>query len=90
VGLCGNLLTLLSIPYAKAHQRFGFQRDGDTTSLYILNLALCDFLFCALGSPLFVLHVIYRGCNSPIVKHYPQIKKPCFVTCVNSALCSES
>jgi hypothetical protein len=28
------------------------------------------------------------GRDSPIVKHYPQIKNPCFVTCVNSALCS--
>jgi translation initiation factor 2 beta subunit (eIF-2beta)/eIF-5 len=26
--------------------------------------------------------------DSPIVKHYPQIKNPCFVSCVNSALCS--
>jgi hypothetical protein len=29
-----------------------------------------------------------QGRDSPIVKHYPQIKKPWFVTCVNSALCS--
>lgn len=61
VGLTGNLLTLLSIPYAKYHQRFGFRRDGDTTTLYILNLALCDFLFCAVASPLFLLHEIYNG-----------------------------
>jgi hypothetical protein len=31
-----------------------------------------------------------QGRDSPIVKHYPQIKNPCFVTCVNSALCSKS
>jgi hypothetical protein len=33
-----------------------------------------------------------RSCSqerdSPIAKHYPQLKNPCFVTCVNSALCS--
>jgi hypothetical protein len=28
------------------------------------------------------------GCDSPIVKHYSLIKNSCFVTCVNSALCS--
>jgi hypothetical protein len=28
------------------------------------------------------------GRNSPIVKHYSSIKNSCFVTCVNSALCS--
>jgi hypothetical protein len=28
------------------------------------------------------------GRNSPIVKHYPKIKNPCFVSCVNSAICS--
>jgi hypothetical protein len=30
----------------------------------------------------------FQGRDSPIVKHYPQIKNPCFVTCVNFALCS--
>jgi hypothetical protein len=29
-----------------------------------------------------------QGRDSPILKHYPQIKNPCFVTCVNSVLCS--
>jgi hypothetical protein len=28
------------------------------------------------------------GRDSPIVKHYSSIKNSCFVTCVNSALCS--
>jgi hypothetical protein len=32
----------------------------------------------------------FLGRDSPIVKYYPQIKNPCFVTCVNSALCSKS
>jgi hypothetical protein len=61
VGLTGNLLTLLSIPYAKCHQRFGFRRDGDTTTLYILNLALCDFLFCAMPAPLILMQEVYQG-----------------------------
>jgi hypothetical protein len=60
IGLTGNLLTLLSIPYAKNRKRFGFS-GSETTSLYIRNLALCDFLFCALAMPPQLLHVIYRG-----------------------------
>jgi hypothetical protein len=29
-----------------------------------------------------------QGRDSPIVKHYSKIKNPCFVTSVNTALCS--
>ena len=56
----GNLLTLLSIPYARYRRRFGFQRINDSTTLYILNLAFCDFLFCLVPAPIFALHLIYR------------------------------
>jgi predicted transcriptional regulator len=35
-----------------------------------------------------LLGIHNQGRDSPILKHYPQIKNPCFVTCVNSALCS--
>ncbi len=30
--------------------RFGFKRQGDCTTLYILNLALIDLLFCLVCS----------------------------------------
>jgi hypothetical protein len=32
--------------------------------------------------------IVVLGRNSPIVKHYSSIKNPCFVTCINYALCS--
>jgi hypothetical protein len=60
-GLIGNLLTLLSIPYAMCHQRLGFNRDLEPTTLYMLNLALCDFLFCAVATPFSMLLIVYRG-----------------------------
>jgi hypothetical protein len=60
IGLAGNLLTLLSIPYAKYRKKFGFSRS-ETTSLYIRNLAMWDFLFCAFAAPTYVLHIIYQG-----------------------------
>jgi hypothetical protein len=31
-----------------------------------------------------------QGRDSPIVKHYSEFKNPCFVTCVNYALCRYS
>ena len=37
------------------------QRINDSTTLYILNLAFCDFLFCLVPAPMFALHLIYRG-----------------------------
>jgi hypothetical protein len=61
VGLIGNLLTLLSIPYATYHNKFGFSGICETTTIYILNLALCDFLICAISAPSSVLMVIYHG-----------------------------
>jgi hypothetical protein len=62
IGLAGNLLTLLAIPYAKYRKRFGFSGNkSDTTSLYILNLAFCDFLFCAAATPFSVMNIFYRG-----------------------------
>jgi hypothetical protein len=60
IGLTGNLLTLLSIPYAMYHKKFGFGVKCET-AVYILNLALCDFLFCALAIPFSILNVIFRG-----------------------------
>jgi hypothetical protein len=60
IGLSENLLTLVAVPYAKYRKKFGFSRS-ESTSLYILNLAFCDFLFCAAAAPSSVLSVIYLG-----------------------------
>ncbi len=55
-GFSGNLLTLLAIPHAKRHQRFGFERDWrDPTTLFILNLALSDLLYCVINLPLYAV-----------------------------------
>lgn len=37
------------------------QRANDSTNLYILNLAFCDFLFCLVVAPLFMVHYVYEG-----------------------------
>ena len=62
IGVGGNLLTLLSIPYARRRRLFGFRTSSqDSTSLYILHLAFCDFLFCLVVVPLYALHYVFRG-----------------------------
>ena len=62
LGVSGNLLTLLAIPYACRRRRFGFKSSSDDpTNLYILHLAFCDLLFCLIVVPLFALHFVFRG-----------------------------
>ena len=51
VGACGNLLTLMAIPYAKYKRRHGFEKTFWTTDIWIMNLALCDLIFCLLALP---------------------------------------
>ena len=62
LGVSGNLLTLLAIPYARRRRRFGFKNSSDDpTNLYILHLAFCNLLFCLVVVPLFALHFVFRG-----------------------------
>ena len=51
LGILGNLLTLVAVPYAKWRHRHGFHRTFWTTDIWILHLALCDLLFCIVGAP---------------------------------------
>ena len=41
--------------------RFGFQREGESTTTFILNLALVDFLNCILALPAIPVHFFSRG-----------------------------
>ena len=51
LGILGNLLTIVAIPYAKWKHRYEFHRTFWTTDVWILHLALCDLLFCVVGAP---------------------------------------
>ena len=51
LGILGNVLTLVAIPYAKWKHRYEFHRTFWTTDVWILHLALCDLLFCIVGAP---------------------------------------
>ena len=61
LGVSGNLLTLLSVPYARNRRQFGFKRSDDSTILYVLNLAFSDLLFCLVAIPTYTTHYIFKG-----------------------------
>ena len=61
LGISGNLLTLLSVPYARNRRQFGFKRSDDSTIPYVLNLAFSDLLFCLVAIPTYTTHYIFKG-----------------------------
>ena len=61
LGVSGNLLTLLAVPYARKRRQFGFKRSNDSTIPYVLNLAFSDLLFCLLAIPTYTTHYIFKG-----------------------------
>ena len=61
LGVSGNLLTLLSVPYARNRRQFGFKRSDDSTITYVLNLAFSDFLFCLVAIPTYTTGYIFKG-----------------------------
>ena len=61
VGIMGNLLTLLSIPYAKSKRRYDFHRTFWVNDVWVLHLALCDLIFSTFCAPhYFIPYLGYR------------------------------
>ena len=60
LGFSGNLLTILAIPYAAKKQKFNLHRNWPLT-IFILNLAIADFLYSSINLPLYALQYIYKG-----------------------------
>ena len=57
-GACGNLLTLLAIPWAQRNKILGFdQPPSKYTRIFILNLAFADFAYCVLILPMYSVTV---------------------------------
>ena len=53
-GALGNLLTLLAIPWAQSNKILGFHRTPlKYTTIYIVNLAFADFLYCITNLPMY-------------------------------------
>ena len=54
VGAVGNLLTLLAIPWAQRKKLPGFNiAPSKYTTIFIVNLAFADFLYCVINLPMY-------------------------------------
>ena len=53
-GTAGNLLTLVAIPHAASHKRYGFHRNYYTTTVFVLHLAFVDLCCCIILGPIYV------------------------------------
>ena len=51
IGVFGNLLTLVAIPYASRRKRYQLHNNWNTSTVFILNLAVFDLGFCIFGMP---------------------------------------
>ena len=58
IGAAGNLLTLRAIPWAQTNQILGFERKPfKYTTIFIVNLAFADFLYCVTNLPMYSVTV---------------------------------
>ena len=48
VGILGNLITIISTYFAKWKKRYGFDKNWRTSTVYIQNLAMINFMYCVL------------------------------------------
>ena len=46
IGIIGNLVTIFAFYYAKRKRRHGFHESWCTSTIYVVNLAIIDFLYC--------------------------------------------
>jgi hypothetical protein len=46
IGIIGNLVTIIALYYAKRKRRYGFHESWCTSAIYVINLAIIDFLYC--------------------------------------------
>ena len=59
IGGGGNLLTLISVPYAYYKYRSSFPHLWNSVTLLMLHLSICDILYIIIGVPTYVVVYIY-------------------------------
>jgi len=61
-GAIGNLLTILAVPWAQHKRILGFNRPQlKYTTIFIINLAFADFLYCVINLPLYSITYFTEG-----------------------------
>ena len=62
MGSAGNLLTLRAVPWAQDNKVLGFNISPlKYTTIFIVNLALADFLYCVTSLPMYSTTYLHRG-----------------------------
>ena len=61
VGILGNLLTLFALPYAKKKNQRFFRENWNSSTMFILNLAMVDLVFCIICIPTFSIPFLTQG-----------------------------
>ena len=46
IGIIGNLVTIFAFYYAKRKRRYGFHESWCTSTIYVVNIAIIEFLYC--------------------------------------------
>ena len=62
VGLLGNTLTLLALPYVRNKYGPQFSVLQTSTAILLLHLSFCDFFYIIVGFTHFI-HVLIKGIN---------------------------
>lgn len=74
IGALGNLLTLLAIPWAQSNRILGFNRTPlKYTTIFIVNLAFADFLYCITSLPMYSYTVKYISSKYHIIYNIQRI-----------------
>ena len=60
-GIFGNLLTLLALPYAKKKRLHRLHENWNTSTVFILNLATADLIFCIICLPTYWIPYLTHG-----------------------------
>ena len=69
VGLLGNVLTLLALPYVRRNYGSQFSVLQSSTAILLLHLSFCDLLYITVGFTHFI-HVLIEGKSCFCVQKY--------------------
>ena len=61
VGILGNILTLLALPFARSNRRHRVDEIWNTSTIFILHLAVVDLMFCIISIPSFSIAFLSQG-----------------------------
>ena len=61
VGIVGNLFTFAALSHAKQRKRHRLHENWNTTTVFVLNMAAIDLIFCIICIPTYVIPFLTQG-----------------------------